>query len=1075
MGLWDRIKNSCSELINRLTHTYFIRKLTFTTDEDEYDEEFYTPTSDEYLTPNDGYLTPSEEYLTPNEDEIEDDFEIDDEDDSNSEAYEPDYERDDGSESEGDFDEFMTDQDRENIDIHNPTRRRLNVRTYEDLINRLSTILFINPNLEHNYFTLRINYRLLGATNPDGSSIFRVQNDLERRFTNVRIRDMINHLKEDVQRLEERYNVHLVQKGNKLVMDVNGIDEENSEEYDLQHNLQYAILSVENGQFGKGNKNYNFVFHDNKKLYSVIFPSTRNKCLVKCVYEELGRKESDKFFKNTRFRDMSFEAQKIAIKSHLGIDVVISQSLETLKYDLSMKKENEIVLFARDKHVGRIIEGVPEYKETIRKYALPKYAESNKIIKVGYDCEFSYDSDGIPKKSNLVCAAFIYKKDNFDKSFQSFRNFIIFLEEYAVAKQTDVYCYAHNAQKVENVFVLQELVKMKDLKQTVVYNFSGNKIRSYNYTVSQKIYYEEDGVTKSRMQHYNLYFYDTLCYAKNSLDKIAKMFQLLTTKGHNDWPLMKNGDRGFINDEEKNLWYRNKKWSINNKNDVDYCLSDARIALELAFKMDSFIKEIFDEDLQLIYKRFNKQKREEYENDKSNKKPFMPVYYSPKNIWTMNKASMASVCRSIFHVLYKDILNTNEEASIFKTMYYGGRNECFFIGDTPIGKKVYTIDVNSHYPNEMREGFAGKFVHSVQKKQRLIDINYVLRNAARNKLRWCAYIRLRYKEKMRYPLLAVFKNGKLLFPNIMNTTLVPIWDVEYEAIKNNLIIESIEYVAFFKPCSFAKQIDKLAKIKTETKDPAMRAFSKIMMNSVYGIAGMDSYRPVKELVKRTPIPLEEEIIEEEEIVEDSSDEIENDEIDKFDNDNLNFNRCTSDFFISSGFDGYDWYMYRTFSNVNSSFQAASSITAQARLKLWQLIMFAVSKGYKPIYCDTDSVMMIQQKISNEPFEITFADFLHQTEIGKWDVEYHDNMKILTNKAYAYIDSDGTKIKCKGVNASAISSIKIENLIPNMSCDVSGVRVTKQLTIEPYVQTKTFSFEYKKGIVTKNGDVIPYEI
>lgn len=871
--------------------------------------------------------------------------------------------------------------------------RRLNVRSYDELLERLELILKLNPEYEYRYFSLRINYRLLGQQD----DIFRVTD--ERRFQNMRIRDMIHELTREIHELEERYHVILVER-----------DDSEEDEEEITKNLSYAILTEMTPSFGKGNKNFNFVFSLDNELWSVIFPSTRCKCLIECVYNHLGKSKSDRFFKNTSFKDMKYDTMLDLIRNNLKIEVLISQTLDTLKFDIRNRTENSILLFGRDGHVGYIIKGLEEFESVPKSPSLPNFALKSRCVLVGYDCEYSYDKlDGeyFPVKSNLICAVVNDGKSTYDLSFKSFNKYIIYLEELAFSTKSDVYCYAHNAQKVENAFVLQEIVRMKNMRKTVVYNFNGNKIKSYSYHIRQTVKRPKQ---KDEIILRKISFIDTLCYVKESLDNISRMFNLTTSKGHKEWP-------EFKTKEEKDEWYFNKKWSIKNKNDVEYCTNDARIALELVLKLDGFVKEIFEREIVQIY---------------------TGTEYTRSLIWTLNKSSMASVCRSIFHNIYPEILNTSEDASVFKTMYYGGRNECFYIGTSFGDKVVHTIDINSAYPFEMQKGFAGEYMGDAKK---LLNLNYpdvetVVEFARENNFRWVSYMVLKYKTQMKFPLLAVFKNGKLLFPNIMTYNLVPIWDVEYEAIKGNLHIQRIEYVGFFNSCSFKDQIEKLAHIKMNTKDKAMRNFSKIIMNSIYGISGMDSYRPVKALVKRDA-PIE----------------------------------CiSSDYYISEAFDDFNWIQYRQFTKVNASFQSASSITAQARLKLWNMLNFADQHGFIVLYCDTDSVMMM----GDEDISV-FSDFLHPTELGKWDIETHDMMRIFTNKVYYYKDGENLKIKFKGLNSDKIKGLKESDFVFGNKFVVEGTKVTRQLTISLYKHLKEFSLNYTKGIVLKDGFIKPFDI
>lgn len=871
---------------------------------------------------------------------------------------------------------------------------KLNVNSYARLIYRLETYLESNPDLEYVFFSLRIVYELLGDRTKR-----RVTE--ERYLQNMRIRDMFNILKEDARRLEEIYDAILLDFDNE---DLN------------TKNLKGAYLTKFLPKFGKGDKNFNMILFRNNELWSVIFPDTINKCVINCVYDYLGKSKTDRFFKNTNFKKLKFDEMCELIKEKLNKNIIIAQTLETIDKDIENYDSNTIYLYGRDGHVGYLKKGVEEFTIQKRKQKIPNFGRTGNSIMCGYDCEYSYDDDGQPEKSNLVCAVYRIDDHIIEKSFDSFDKFIMYTEMLAYGRRRHVNCYAHNAQKVENPFVLQDIVRMKELNTTEIYNFSGNKIKSYSYNIYETI---NKGKNKEKFV-YKINFFDTLCYMKDTLDNISQTFNLETSKGHEDWPMIYS--QSYLDS-----WYRNKKWSIKDPKDVTYCMNDSKIVLEFVYEFNEYAKKMYGKYLKDIYNKYNLENPDDIQD------------LDIDHIWFLNKASLPAILRAIFHNLHKQILNTSEDASLFKTAYYGGRTECFFVGETDPDKKVYVMDINSSYPYQMINGFAGEY------KRDLIDycsetttIDYIIDTAKKNKLRWLAFAVLKYKSPMKRPLLAVCKDHKLIFPNIINPTLVPIWDCEYEAIKDNLDIISIEHACGFAEQSFNHELSAIADLKKTTRIPAEKAFAKLNLNSCYGILGMDNYRPIKKLVDKNSI-------------------------DYFE---------SSDFVVSEGFDQYKWIQSRQFTKVDAAFQSASSITAQARLHLWRMFQFVDECGHKLLYCDTDSVMF-ESSSSVPMIENEFRRFLHSSEFGYWDFEHHQQMKIFTSKVYYYKDDNEFKIKFKGLNN--IGNINANDIIKNCEFKTSGTRVTKKLTIEVYEIIKKFTLEYNKGIVEKTGNVIPFEI
>lgn len=872
---------------------------------------------------------------------------------------------------------------------YEPISRRLNVNNYGNLIERLEVILETNPEYEQLFFTLRINYHLLG--NKDLVRIHDTRDEGNvRNMQQMRLRDIINLLYEEVNQLMEMYNCNL-------------IDDDDDQEREMVRNLEYAILTEVIPEFGRGSKDYNMTVMLSNRIYSIEFPNSRITCVLKSVAAYLNIPATSALIKNTPIKGKTFEEVKAYLEGKFFINIKIAQTIKTLEYDLQRRNERDVLLFSRNGHVGYLkrFDFLPEKKKVV--YKLPSYALKLKSIIVGYDCEFGYrlvDGKHVPMKTNLVCAVIKIGDQYIEKTWKSFSRFIYYLEEMGLRYSSDVYCYAHNAQKIENVFVLKELVALKGWETTDVYNFVGRKIKSYSYKI----------VHGNNVFKINLM--DTLCYVKDNLDNISKAFNLSTPKGHADWP-------EDMTQEDKNTWYLNKNWSIFNKKDVEYCMNDSKIVLELVEVLNKFVVATFKEQICKIYD--NAETGVELDS-----------------LWTLNKASIASICRSIFHNLYPNILNDADEASVFKTTFFGGRNECFFIGQTPPDKRVSTIDINSSYPYQMSKGFAGEHVA-------------VHRNHVTNKLdtslyegkRWLAFMVVSYKTPMKYPLLAVYNAGKLLFPNIMSPRLVSIWDVEYEAIKDNLNIHEIFHVSEFNETNFSNEINTLVQLKTTTKDPAERQFAKIMMNSIYGISGMDSYRQIKTLAK-------------------------NDSVETFAASSISY-----DFIQTRAFDDFVWLTYKKFSKVNASFQVASSITAQARLHLWNMIMRLDSLGLTPLYCDTDSVMFL-----HDPDRDYFSDLsshLDQKQLGMWDVETYDNMRVITNKVYVYNVGCGEKIKFKGLNASDLEHVNSDLMVPNAKFNVSGTKVGADLNIHNYNIEKSFTFTYNKGLIGPDGFVSPFII
>lgn len=886
-------------------------------------------------------------------------------------------------------------------------QRRIAVTNYEDLRDELERLLEINPEWEDKIFVLRIKYKLRS----DNSLIrITVETPEERRLQNVRLRDMINNLETEENRLEEMYGDMTDIDGNEL----------------NRNNLIDATLVEVLGDFRGGFEAVKIIEIDNK-LYSVFYYNTRQKCLIDSVYNYLNLKKTDKLFKNIKYSKLSFTEIKSLIKKHFNLDVKISQDEKTLEYDFKNKKENEILLFAVDSHVGYLKEGIDESvfceRKNLKSYKTRieslnnSYKLLDEIMIVSYDCEYEY-LEGVPQEPNLIVARF-FILNVIDKTFtfKSFRNFVTYLEETVLKYKKETYCYAHNASKVETIFIVKELVRRKNYEELTFQNILGNMIKSY---CNSFCYTTINRRTKEKFKHHiKVHYFDTVNYVAGTLEEISKSFNLNTCKGHASW--LEN-----FTEEDKNSWYLNKKWDYKNKDDIEYTTNDVNIVFEFLLE---FNKNLLKTHLKYLENLYDDVEKIKTDKDELIERKYMKTE-NKSNVFLLSKPSLSGINRNILLSKHYRLLNTPYHAALYKLHYYGGRSEAFKIGtfNNVIGK-----DINSAYPYVMNKlGVAGKILYFGYD----ISIDDFYENIKKfkkgEKYLWSSVMLLKYKEDFKFPLIPVYKNGKLIFPNIKNYTIVNLWNFEYEAIKDKIKIKKCYTFSVFRKI-YIEEIEELYEIKKSAKDSVLRKCAKLNLNTLYGVSGMDNYRVQKKLLKEEKIK---EVF-------------------------RNHNSIN----VYEGFEDFKWVNYHQYCSLDSIFQMASSITARARFYLWENINKLYLMGCTILYCDTDSIYFLDSCGNYENNKFVGK------ELGDWDEERYKEMRIFTIKAYSLDE----KPYFKGINKNDLKNINIEDIKPNATFKVKGNKVTKKLEIKIYEINKKFSLNYNKGVVDKDGNVTPLNI
>lgn len=325
---------------------------------------------------------------------------------------------------------------------------------------------------------------------------------------------------------------------------------------------------------------------------------------------------------------------------------------------------------------------------------------------------------------------------------------------------------------------------------------------------------------------------------------------------------------------------------------------------------------------------------------------------------TMPSAAMSSLCK-----IHPQSHESKYYDALFRSYYYGGRNQCFESGEIKTDYKIY--DVNSMYPKVMRD-----YIHPLGGAYKIT-----------RKLR---------EDRVSFVNLRAKSNGAL--PIMTKTGLIfPIGTFDFLACSHEIImalslgmleiIRISEIREFQETQRFDKFVDKYHELKIESEnngDAGGRLSAKLYLNTGYGKFGQNPEK-FKDCSLFNSM---------EELKEAGY-------------------RC--EYIYGSRLIGSKPSEIKPWSYNNVAI--AASITSAARAQL----LHGIAHSERPLYCDTDSI--ICNSLDAE---------LHPTKLGAWKNEGEgDTIYIAGKKMYAcYKDGEPLILKgrekkaSKGVNMSA---------------------------------------------------------
>ena len=358
--------------------------------------------------------------------------------------------------------------------------------------------------------------------------------------------------------------------------------------------------------------------------------------------------------------------------------------------------------------------------------------------------------------------------------------------------------------------------------------------------------------------------------------------------------------------------------------------------------------------------------------------------------------------------------------------YYGGRTECFHIGNVP-GSDFTFLDVNSMYPSVMwRYLYPVKCVYYENDPEETEWRRYT---------KGCAIV-ADVTLSTDDPIYAAHYNGKLVFPTGTFRTGVCTFGF-WNAIANNHLVKVHRFAAYEWAPIFREYVDYFYPLKAQykkEKNPIFTATVKLYLNSLYGKFGQK-------------------ITEEE----------------KFDIDTGEYTDRVDNYDKVTGERWTDTIMFGTLIRSKGEIDGPNTFTAipahvteYARFYLWSIIKHIGRENV--FYCDTDSLAVRTDIIKAKGIA------LDSLELGALGIDKTgDNLEIFGLKDYRI----GQTRKLKGVPLRATEICPGKYTYSQFLGTTSHQRLQETSSFLTREITKSLKYNYNKGIVTGDGSVIPF--
>lgn len=377
---------------------------------------------------------------------------------------------------------------------------------------------------------------------------------------------------------------------------------------------------------------------------------------------------------------------------------------------------------------------------------------------------------------------------------------------------------------------------------------------------------------------------------------------------------------------------------------------------------------------------------------------------------------------------HKIMIHNNEQAiAVERGAYYGGRTECFHLGQLPEGKKYYYYDVNSMYPYVM-------LAFSYPVRLRTVRKHMATEEAARHikdGSGLCAECIITTDE----PIYPVRVNDNLIFPVGTFKTYLSTPEIGHAIDHGHL--DHIRNVCLYDmEAIFVQYVDYFYHKRLEAKSQGNKVYDllyKLFLNSLYGKFGQKS--DTWERVGDAPIDLVQVI----DVV----------------------NGDTGEKVTHKIFGGSEFKQIDEEEAFNSFPAIAAHVTAYARMLLVKYFQCA---GWENIfYCDTDSLF------TNETGHKNLTEHIDPSRLGALKLEKESEIvKILCPKDYTF----GSDTRTKGVRRGSkqLDDHTWETQVwPKLNSFIRSGRLAGYANIK---RIKELRRVYTKGWVLTSGKIDP---
>lgn len=406
-------------------------------------------------------------------------------------------------------------------------------------------------------------------------------------------------------------------------------------------------------------------------------------------------------------------------------------------------------------------------------------------------------------------------------------------------------------------------------------------------------------------------------------------------------------------------------------------------------------------------------------------------FVSDNNLGSVRPTQASQALEAYRHRFMQQRLYMHDDEDVYameKKAYFGGRVECFFIGIIP-ESPVFTLDVNSMYPFVMSE------------YEYPTDMVNYQENPTINTVKEWSYLYLavaHIEVETPEPCYGVRHGAKLIFPVGRFDCFVNTKGLNYAIEKKYL--RKVHQIAYYrKGFMFNDYVSFFHDMKTEAKkrgDRVTEKQAKLFLNSLYG-------------------KFAQEIVIEEEI-----DGEKFPQYFRFSYTDLDENRnCTLTNLLNKA--TIQWGERVPEKTIMS---IASHVTEYARFHLWEIIKKAgIDNVY---YCDTDCVKVNKAGYDN------LSNLIQPGVLGALDIEDKSRRcRIWGCKDY----ETENFIKLKGVPKSARRIDESTYEYMSFLKQIGHLKRQQDVGVIIKKIIKKLERKYTKGVVLKNGRVIPHVI